>query len=108
MPSPLRDWVPCAGAGWHLCQGRESCSMWPPFLADFSRFGHLRRPPTVPWPGPAKEVPMARLRPLSQLDPLDRLLGEAPAIQTLREHIHHLAHFDATGNPVVPTVLLQG
>jgi two-component system, NtrC family, response regulator AtoC len=47
---------------------------------------------------------MARTRPSSPPDPLERLVGEAPAIQTLRAQIRHLARFDAA----VPTVLLQG
>jgi DNA-binding NtrC family response regulator/tetratricopeptide (TPR) repeat protein len=51
---------------------------------------------------------MARARPLSQPDPLDRFLGEAPALQALRAQIRHLARFDAVGNPAVPTVVLQG
>jgi DNA-binding NtrC family response regulator len=51
---------------------------------------------------------MARARPSSPLDPLDRLLGEAPAMQALRAQIRHLARFDAVGHAAVPTVLLQG
>jgi hypothetical protein len=51
---------------------------------------------------------MARARPSSPPDPLDRLVGEAPALQTLRAQIRHLARFDAVGHPAVPTVLLQG
>jgi len=39
---------------------------------------------------------------------LDRLVGEAPALQTLRAQIRHLARFDAVGHAAVPTVLLQG
>ena len=51
---------------------------------------------------------MARARPSSPPDPLDRLLGEAPAVQALRAQIRHLARFDAVGHAAVPTVLLQG
>jgi two-component system response regulator AtoC len=51
---------------------------------------------------------MARARPSSPPDPLDRLVGEAPALQTLRTQIRHLARFDAVGHAAVPTVLLQG
>ena len=51
---------------------------------------------------------MARARPSSPPDPLDRLVGEAPALQTLRAQIQHLARFDAVGHAAVPTVLLQG
>jgi hypothetical protein len=51
---------------------------------------------------------MARARPSSPLDPLDRLMGEAPALQTLRARIRHLASFDAVGHAAVLTVLLQG
>ena len=51
---------------------------------------------------------MARARPSSPPDPLDRLLGEALAIQALRAQIRHLARFDAVGHAAVPTVLLQG
>jgi DNA-binding NtrC family response regulator len=51
---------------------------------------------------------MARARPLSPPDPLDRLVGAAPALQTLRAQIRHLARFDAVGHAAVPTVLLQG
>jgi transcriptional regulator with PAS, ATPase and Fis domain len=51
---------------------------------------------------------MARARPSSPPDSLDRLLGEAPPIQALRTQIRHLARFDSLGHPVVPTVLLQG
>src|SRR5262245_61014278 len=51
---------------------------------------------------------MARARPLSPPDSLDRLVGEAPALQTSRAQIRHLARFDAVGHATVPTVLLQG
>src|SRR5919108_6673224 len=51
---------------------------------------------------------MARARPSSPADPLDRLVGAAPALQTLRTQIRHLARFDAIGQAAVPTVLLQG
>jgi DNA-binding NtrC family response regulator/tetratricopeptide (TPR) repeat protein len=51
---------------------------------------------------------MARARPSSPPEPLDRLVGEAPALQTLRAQIRHLARFDAVGHAAVPTVLLQG
>jgi DNA-binding NtrC family response regulator/tetratricopeptide (TPR) repeat protein len=51
---------------------------------------------------------MARARPLSPPEPLDRLVGEAPVLQSLRAQIRHLARFDAVGHAAVPTVLLQG
>jgi DNA-binding NtrC family response regulator/tetratricopeptide (TPR) repeat protein len=51
---------------------------------------------------------MARARPSSPPDPLDRLVGEAPALQTLRAQMRHLARFDAVGHAAIPTVLLQG
>jgi DNA-binding NtrC family response regulator/class 3 adenylate cyclase len=51
---------------------------------------------------------MARARPSSPPDPLDRLVGVAPALRTLRTQIRHLARFDAVGQAAVPTVLLQG
>jgi transcriptional regulator with PAS, ATPase and Fis domain len=51
---------------------------------------------------------MARARPSSPPDPLDRLVGEAPTLQTLRAQIRQLARFDAVGHAAVPTVLLQG
>src|SRR5882724_7302477 len=86
----------------------------PPISATFSHFsadvGHVppRRPLTISWPNLTPEVPMARARPLSPPDPLDRLVGEAPALQTLRTQIRHLARFDAVGHAAVPTVVLQG
>jgi DNA-binding NtrC family response regulator/predicted ATPase len=51
---------------------------------------------------------MADPRPLHPVHPTDRIIGYAPAIATLRAHIRRLAAFDAVGNPLVPTVLLQG
>jgi two-component system, NtrC family, response regulator AtoC len=51
---------------------------------------------------------MARARPSSPPDPLNRLVGEAPVLQTLRAQIRHLTRFDAVGPAAVPTVLLQG
>jgi DNA-binding NtrC family response regulator len=41
-------------------------------------------------------------------DPTARLLGQSPAMQTLRAQIRRLAAFDTLGNPQVPTLLLQG
>jgi transcriptional regulator with AAA-type ATPase domain len=49
---------------------------------------------------------MARARPSSPPAPLNRLVGEAPALQTLRAQIRHLARFDAVEHAAVPTVLL--
>jgi transcriptional regulator with AAA-type ATPase domain len=49
---------------------------------------------------------MARARPSSPPAPLNRLVGEAPALQALRAQIRHLARFDAVGHAAVPTVLL--
>jgi hypothetical protein len=43
-----------------------------------------RRPLTAPWTGLAPEVPLARARPLSPPAPFDRVVGEAPALQTVR------------------------
>src|SRR5215471_7272671 len=40
--------------------------------------------------------------------PADRLEGSAPAVETLRARIRHLAAFDAVGGTTVPTVLLEG
>jgi two-component system response regulator AtoC len=40
--------------------------------------------------------------------PTERLVGEAPAIATLRAQLRHLATFDTLGNPFVPTLLLRG
>src|SRR5882724_11974187 len=75
--------------------------MWPfvrPISAIFSRFGHRSQPPIVPWPGPTPEVPMARARPSSPLDPLDRLLGAAPAVHALRvQKRQGLTAFQAAG-----------
>src|SRR5215475_13721150 len=51
---------------------------------------------------------MAHARLSSPPDPLDRLVGESPALQTLRAQIRHLSQFDAVGQAAVPTVLLQG
>jgi transcriptional regulator with PAS, ATPase and Fis domain len=51
---------------------------------------------------------MARARPSSPPDPLDRLVGASPALQTLRAQIRHLSQFDTVGQAAVPTVLLQG
>jgi two-component system, NtrC family, response regulator PilR len=82
-----------------------------PFFSRFSAdVGHVppQRPLTIPWPDLAPEVSMAHARPSSPLDPLDRLIGEALTLQTLRAQIRHLARFDAVGHAAVPTVLLQG
>ena len=51
---------------------------------------------------------MARPHLMPSVQPSERLVGEAPAIAALRVQIHHLVTFDTPGNPVVPTVLLQG
>ena len=51
---------------------------------------------------------MAREAALPVHHPTDRLVGQTPAIQALRAQIHHLAAFDAVGNPYAPTVLMQG
>ena len=51
---------------------------------------------------------MARPRLISSVQPTERLVGQAPAIVALRAHIRQLVTFDTLGNPVVPTVLLQG
>jgi Sigma-54 interaction domain len=80
----------------------------------FSRFsvdfGYVppRRPPMIPEPSPTLEVLMARARPSSLPDPLDRPVGAAPALQISCAQIRHLARFDAVGHGAVPTVLLPG
>ena len=51
---------------------------------------------------------MAYTRPASPSDPVERLLGEDPAMQALRAQIRHLSRFDAIGHATVPTVVLQG
>ena len=51
---------------------------------------------------------MAHPRLVPSVHPTERLVGEAPAIVALRVHIRQLVTFDTIGNPVVPTVLLQG
>jgi len=51
---------------------------------------------------------MARPHLISSVHPSEHLVGEAPAIVALRTHIRQLVTFDTPGNPVVPTVLLQG
>jgi sigma54-dependent transcription regulator len=51
---------------------------------------------------------MARARPSSLPDPLDRPVGAAPALQISCAQIRHLARFDAVGHGAVPTVLLPG
>ena len=51
---------------------------------------------------------MARARPSSPVDPLDRLVGAAPALQTLRAHIRHLIQFDAVRQAAVSTVIAKG
>src|SRR5215510_769558 len=62
--------------------------------------------------GPARssslESAMAYTRPASPSDPVERLLGEDPAMQALRAQIRHLSRFDAIGHATVPTVVLQG
>lgn len=92
--------------------GAAIFSRFQPISARFRRcsaaVGHRFLPRMIPWPGPTPEVPMARARPSSPPDPLGRLVGEAPALQTLRAQIRHLARFDAVGHAAVPTVLLHG
>jgi DNA-binding NtrC family response regulator/tetratricopeptide (TPR) repeat protein len=51
---------------------------------------------------------MAQQKPRPPDDPLDRLVGETPAVTALRAQIRHLAAFDRVGNPHVPTLLLHG
>src|SRR5690349_20712032 len=51
---------------------------------------------------------MAHTHPSSPAHPTDRILGEAQAIHALRAQIRQLAPFDVPGNPLVPTLLLQG
>src|SRR5262245_43431857 len=58
--------------------------------------------------GQEPETIMAHPRLVPSVHPTERLVGEAPAIVALRMHIRQLVTFDTIGNPVVPTVLLQG
>jgi DNA-binding NtrC family response regulator/tetratricopeptide (TPR) repeat protein/class 3 adenylate cyclase len=51
---------------------------------------------------------MAQPGSLPRAHPTDRIIGNSPAIQTLRAQIHRLAAFDTVGSAFVPTVLLQG
>src|SRR5512132_2911021 len=51
---------------------------------------------------------MAHPQPLPAAHPLERLVGQSPAIHALRAQIQHLAAFDGLGHPHVPTVLLCG
>lgn len=51
---------------------------------------------------------MAPADPIAPIHPTDRLIGQAPVMQALRNQIHHLAPFDTVGNPFVPTLLLYG
>jgi two-component system response regulator AtoC len=51
---------------------------------------------------------MAHPQPLPAVHPLERLVGQSPAIHALRGQIRHLAAFDGLGQPHVPTVLLCG
>ena len=51
---------------------------------------------------------MARSGSVPPAHPTDRIVGHAPAIDTLRAQIRHLATFDTVGNAAVPTLLLQG
>src|SRR5262245_37604332 len=51
---------------------------------------------------------MARSDSVPHAHPTDRIVGHAPAIQTLRAQIHHLTAFDTVGSAFVPTLLLQG
>jgi two-component system, NtrC family, response regulator AtoC len=58
--------------------------------------------------GQESEHVMARPHLISSVHPTEHLVGEAPAIVALRAHIRQLVTFDTPGNPVAPTVLLQG
>src|SRR5262249_22110015 len=58
--------------------------------------------------GQPRSMPMARAASTPGPDPTAQLVGQSPAMQTLRAQIRHLATFDTLGNPQVPTVLLQG
>jgi DNA-binding NtrC family response regulator/class 3 adenylate cyclase len=51
---------------------------------------------------------MARSDPLLSAHSTGRIVGNAPAIQSLRTQIHHLAAFDTVGNAFVPTLLVHG
>ena len=51
---------------------------------------------------------MARSDPLPPPHPTGRVVGNAPAIQSLRAQIRHLVTFDTVGSVFVPTLLLQG
>ena len=51
---------------------------------------------------------IATSRPGVPMAPTDRLVGQSPAIQTLRTQIQHLAAFDGVGKAEVPTVVATG
>jgi len=51
---------------------------------------------------------MASSGSLSAPDPTAPLVGQSPAMHTLRTQLRHLATFDTLGNAHAPTVLLQG
>src|SRR2546422_7237123 len=55
-----------------------------------------------------REAVMARSDPLPLAHPTGRIVGNAPAIQSLRAQIRHLVTFDTVGSAFVPTLLLQG
>jgi DNA-binding NtrC family response regulator len=65
-------------------------------------------PLSINMSGQEAENVMARPHLISSVHPTERLVGEAPAIVALREHIRQLVTFDALDTPAVPTVLLQG
>ena len=65
-------------------------------------------PLTVNMSGHELETVIARPSLIPSVHPTERLVGEAPAIVTLRARIRQLVTFDTLDNPVVPTMLLQG
>src|SRR5262245_13861799 len=66
--------------------------------AIYSQFRPKWQPHTTTFVRPVLEVAMAHVRPGTPPDPLDRLVGQSPAIQALRTQIRHLAAFDTIGN----------
>src|SRR4029453_2145141 len=89
------------------------CPPWRPLQRNPDATGYCLRkganqPIGVPsWPCMAIAGPHGpRLATMAHMT--DSLIGDAPAIAELRAQILRLAGFDTSGNPNVPTVLLQG
>src|SRR5919109_2475500 len=65
-------------------------------------------PLVIDVPEQETESSMARPHLIPSVASTERLVGQAPAIVALRAQIRQLVTFDTLGNPVVPTLLLQG